>query len=71
MADITPSPTVFTVNVKNVCTYPVRVLTWIDEETGRSTTYSVFKQFERRKLEINLLTLRHLQQDPKVRLSKV
>lgn len=64
------SPTVFTVNIKNACTYPIRVLTWMDEETGQGT-YSVFRQFERRKLEINLLTLRHLQKDPKVKLTKV
>lgn len=66
----TDSPTVFTVKIKNTCRYPVRVVTWMDETTGHST-YSVFRQFERRVCDINLLTLRHLQSDPKVRLEKV
>lgn len=60
--------TVFRVNVKNACPYPIRVAVWVDEATGYSTC-SVFKQFEKRELEINLLTFKHLQRDPKIRMS--
>jgi hypothetical protein len=62
--------TVFRVNLKNTCSYPTRLLVWMDEETGHST-FSVFRPFEKRELTINLLTFRHLQRDPKVRMSKV
>ena len=60
----------FRVKIKNYCSYPVRVLLYMDEETGFGT-YSVFRQFESRELDINLLTYRHLQRDPKVRMSKI
>ena len=64
------APTEFRVSVKNHCSYPVRVLLYANEETGKST-YSVFKSFESRELTINLLTYRHLQRDPKVHMSKI
>lgn len=67
---VLPSPTIFRVILKNACSYPVRLLIWMDEETGQGK-YSVFTQFEKRELTINLLTFRHLQRDPKVRMTKI
>lgn len=64
------SPTTFRVILKNTCSYPIRALVWMDEETGHST-HEVFKQFKKKELEINLLTFQHLQRDPKVRMIKV
>lgn len=66
-----PGPGIlFKVILKNMCTYPIRALIWADEETGHST-HVVFRQFEKREIEINLLTFRHLQRDPKVRMTRV
>ena len=69
-APVLRSPNTFRVIVKNSCPYPARILTFMDEETAHSS-YVVFKTFEKKELEINLLTFRHLQLDPKVRMTRI
>lgn len=64
------SPTVINLIVKNSCPYPARIVIHVAEDTGRST-FTVFRPFEKKELSVNLLTLRHLQNDPKVRLMRI
>ena len=63
-------PTHFSVIVKNTCSYPIRIIIFMDEQTGHAT-YSVMKQFEERQLDINFMTLRYLQMDSKIRLTRL
>ena len=64
------SPREFRVALRNMCQYPVRVKLWVDEETGKAR-YSVFRQYERREVTINLLTFQYLQREQRVRLTRV
>jgi hypothetical protein len=57
----------FPVQLINPYHYPIRVLTWMDEDTGEST-FAVIKQFGRLNTEINRLTYEHLRRDPKVQV---
>ena len=58
----------FNVRLLNSLSYPLRVLVWMDEETGEST-YAVIKQFKHIDVEINRLTFEHLRRDPKISMT--
>jgi hypothetical protein len=53
------------VKLFNGNSYPIRVLTYLDEETLKST-YKVLKQFESINIVINKLTYEHIVRNPKV-----
>lgn len=58
----------FNVRLLNPLSYPLRVLVWMDEDSGEST-FAVIKQFKHIDVSINRLTLDHLARDPKVKMT--
>ena len=60
----------FPVKLRNPHHFPIRVLTFMDEETGLSN-FAVIQQFKSINVDINMLTYEHLRRDPKVEITVV
>lgn len=67
MMELEKTNELFPVVLINPFHYPIRVLTWMDEDTGEST-FAVIKQFGKLPVNINRLTYEHLRLDPKVQV---